>query len=146
MKYKINREIKQLESGGAFGEKAILEEKPRTATVRVCSDTCSMGVLHKDDYMRIIGQTFKNQVCSIVNSLKQFEIFKSLADLTLKKIYYYTQEVNLAPGNFLYKQGQPVSGVYFVVEGSVNLLVSESLSKYQFIPAKPVRYTQISET
>ena len=42
-----------LESGGSFGEKALLEETTRAATVQCLTD-CDFAVLKKADYIRVL--------------------------------------------------------------------------------------------
>lgn len=48
-----------MNTGAAFGELAILENKPRAATV-VCKTDCLFASLHKTDYRNILGNDFKN--------------------------------------------------------------------------------------
>ena len=44
-----------LTTGMAFGEKGLDERCPRTASV-VCEDACTMGVMLKDDYDKILKE------------------------------------------------------------------------------------------
>jgi len=46
--------------GKSFGEKSIDDNKPRAATVYVKSDKILVAELTKADYLKIIGNSFKN--------------------------------------------------------------------------------------
>jgi len=46
--------VAKLNDGSAFGELALLESKPRMATIR-CLKNCHFMVLTKNDYNRVIG-------------------------------------------------------------------------------------------
>lgn len=50
--------IAKLTNGSSFGELALIESKPRMATIR-CLKDCDFIILSKDDYNRIIGTLVK---------------------------------------------------------------------------------------
>lgn len=50
----IEKDIGEMTTGTAFGELAILENKPRAATV-VCKTDCMFASLNKGDYRNILG-------------------------------------------------------------------------------------------
>jgi CRP-like cAMP-binding protein len=66
--------IAKLHEGSAFGELALLEHKPRMATVR-CLNTCHFMVLNKDNYTRVIGAKEKRLYHEKINFLKNIPIF-----------------------------------------------------------------------
>ena len=49
------KEIAILKQGASFGEGALLNDKPRAATVK-CKNNCYFAVLSKKDYSESIGQ------------------------------------------------------------------------------------------
>jgi CRP-like cAMP-binding protein len=54
------KEVAQFGPGKSFGEKSIEENKPRAATVYVKSKTILVAELTRMDYLKVIGNSFKN--------------------------------------------------------------------------------------
>lgn len=50
--------IKEMKGGEAFGDIALREAKPRSATVR-CSSDVVLAVLNKEDYDLTVGEAIK---------------------------------------------------------------------------------------
>lgn len=50
-------EVKILNSGASFGELALLDKKPRAATI-ICKENCHFGVLDKNAFERILSIFF----------------------------------------------------------------------------------------
>ena len=50
----ILTEVKTLFSGSSFGELALMEKKPRAATI-ICKEDCCFGVLDKAPFDRILS-------------------------------------------------------------------------------------------
>ena len=50
--------VKTLNSGDAFGELALLENRPRAATI-ICKDNCHFAVLEKNHFNRILSKMEK---------------------------------------------------------------------------------------
>ena len=51
---KVMTEVRILESGAAFGELALMDSKPRAATI-VCKEECYFAVLDKKPFKEILG-------------------------------------------------------------------------------------------
>ena len=48
------REVAEKFTGDSFGELALIEDKPRTATI-ICKEECHFAVLDRDNYKEILG-------------------------------------------------------------------------------------------
>ena len=46
-------DVANLDSGKSFGEKALIEEKTRAASIQAITD-CTFAVLKKDAYLRVL--------------------------------------------------------------------------------------------
>lgn len=68
--------VNELSAGASFGELALTEHKPRTATI-ICSEPCCFAIMDKDDYMKIIAQIEADILHRRVNFLREFDLFKS---------------------------------------------------------------------
>jgi len=53
------KEVTQFGSGRSFGEKAIEENKPRSATVYVRSEEIVVATLTRNNYLKVIGDSYK---------------------------------------------------------------------------------------
>lgn len=50
-------EVTVLRSGSYFGELALLNDAPRTATI-TCKEKCNFAVLDREDFKEILGKLF----------------------------------------------------------------------------------------
>lgn len=74
------KKIKTIGQGGSFGELALMENKPRAATI-ICEEDCHFAVLEKEFFNGIL-------------SIKLNKIFKKLCSLFRRK----TRKISF-PGN-----------------------------------------------
>lgn len=66
----VMKEVAQHGSGYSFGELALINNKPRAATVYVRSNKCIMAVLNKRDYLKVLGDSFKQMVDQKINKIR----------------------------------------------------------------------------
>jgi len=50
------QEVSVLKAGTYFGELALLNNEPRTATI-ICKETCNFAVLFRDDFKEVLCKT-----------------------------------------------------------------------------------------
>lgn len=62
-----------------------------------------------------------------IRILQNYEIFRRISQRRLFSLYYYVKEKNFTRRQFIYKQGDPVDGVYLIVTGEFLKLKDESL-------------------
>lgn len=109
------------ESGAAFGELALLQDKPRAASV-LCEVDCTFGVIAKDDYGRIIGRHTQRQLEAKVNFLGALPIFAGWKRHNIAKLTYYMTEIKFNKHRKVCREGESCSAIYIVEEGEFKLL------------------------
>jgi len=116
--YELNifQEVVVLSNGACFGELALMNSKPRAATIVALSPTHT-SYLVKRDYKAIIGKAMKKNIDSIKDFLKQICSLQHLTNNTLQKLSYYIKEVKTPRGQVVFKEGEPVDGIYLVRDG-----------------------------
>ena len=67
----------------------MINNKPRAATVYVRSNKCIMAVLNKRDYLKVLGDSFKQMVDAKIAKIQQFEYFKPFTKIRLRQLVYY---------------------------------------------------------
>lgn len=113
---KIFQEVLVLSEGACFGELALMNSKPRAATI-VALSPCHTGVLVKKDYQSIIGRAMKKNIDSIKDFLKQICSLQHLTNNTLQKLSYYIKEIKTPRGHVVFKEGDEVDGIFLVRSG-----------------------------
>lgn len=108
--------VAKLTDGSAFGELALIEQKPRMASCRCLKNTHFM-VLSKNDYNRVIGALEKRAYLDKINFLKNIPIFALVTRTFLGKLTYYFETKKCIKDSFLYKEGEPANYVYIVKKG-----------------------------
>ena len=66
-------------AGGSFGEYSLFSDKPRTATVFAKTASIAVATLSKQDYLKIIGDNFKNNIAQAVVVYQKFELFRNMS-------------------------------------------------------------------
>jgi CRP-like cAMP-binding protein len=63
-----------MHSGESFGDIALRELKPRSATVE-CTTDCVLAVLTKEDFDITVGESIKKQILQQIIFFKQYSLF-----------------------------------------------------------------------
>ena len=123
VKLVLMKEVAQYGAGYSFGELALINNKPRAATVYVRSSRGIMAVLNKRDYLRVLGDNFKQMVDEKISRIQQFDYFKPFSKFKLRALVYYFKEMTgdaaYTRDQYIYRQGDHVDGVYCLVKGEV---------------------------
>jgi len=82
------KSVAKLSNGASFGERALIKNEERAATI-ICSQNCSFATLHRKDYNWIIGSSMKRQLKNTVEFFRNFRIFSNLRTNVIEKIHYY---------------------------------------------------------
>ena len=84
--YKLQylKEVVILNKGASFGELALTNDAPRSASI-VCLDPhTDFAVLNKATYKRVMGKATQRKVELMIAFLRNFRIFQSLSEFSLQ--------------------------------------------------------------
>lgn len=127
-------------AGAAFGELALLHDKPRAATIE-CDEDCIFGVIDKEDYTRIIARYTQRALTMKLNFLSSLPYFSDWRIHNLAKLTYYFKEVPAAMHKVIFRENDPVDFVYIIVEGEFRLL--QTIKQVDDGPLQKKKFTKM---
>jgi CRP-like cAMP-binding protein len=107
-------------SGCAFGEFALVKNKPRTATV-VCFEDTHFAILSKKDFVRILGNFTNKRFDEMTEFLKKLPIFNGWSMNSLVRLSYLFKIIKYKRGQRLFREGDPADSVFIVKNGEFEL-------------------------
>lgn len=113
-------EVAKLHAGGSFGELALMNDKPRAATIR-CSAYTICAVLKKNDFKNILGAISEKKLNLKIKYFQSLPFFTNWTKVALSKFSYYFELKYFKPKQVIYKEGDPLHFVYFVKEGEFKM-------------------------
>jgi CRP-like cAMP-binding protein len=113
--------ICSLTTGAGFGELALINDAPRTASV-VTEIRTELIRVDKWDYDRIMKCSHENDVKEKILFLKRTEPFRGWDEGSIKKIAQEAKWRRFKIGETIYTIGQKLTDVYFVRKGYCNVM------------------------
>ena len=95
-------DIARLESGGSFGELAIIDGKPRMSTIK-CLTRCHFIVLSKAAYNKTLYEIEKKRQAEKSNFIKSYPIFSNLSRTFLNKLSNNVRAFHCTRDHVLYR-------------------------------------------
>ena len=122
------KEVKVLSAGESFGELALLNNSPRSATVK-CLEPCYLAVIVQRDYKKILRSDAEKTVKERVEILKHLPIFNEVSETSLKCLGYLLTEASYKKGQVVYLENSAIDNIYFVKSGEFKLSIRDTVSK-----------------
>lgn len=116
-------DIAWLEGGASFGELALVDGKPRAATIK-CVQKTHFLTISIDDYDKAQKQIKRNELDKKMDIMKkEVPLFKSAqpTPTILKKLAGVFTNHECTRNCLLIKEGEPASKVYLIVEGEFQI-------------------------
>ncbi|EWS72675.1 cyclic nucleotide-binding domain protein (macronuclear) [Tetrahymena thermophila SB210] len=108
--------IRDLNEGESFGELALIDKKPRSATV-TCITDCHFITFDKISFDKIIKNQQIKQFKEELLRLKKNYLFSRFSGNSLKNLYLLFQIIPFKKGDVIVKEGEKSDKIYVVREG-----------------------------
>lgn len=109
-------DIARLEAGGSFGELALLDGKPRMATIK-CLQRCHFFIISKNLYEKSLDEIERKRLNAQINYVKSIPLFSKMTRTSLGKLLSNFKNLDVNKDCYLYKEGDPADRVYIVRDG-----------------------------
>ncbi|PHJ18179.1 cyclic nucleotide-binding domain-containing protein [Cystoisospora suis] len=117
------QQIAILESGSGFGEMALMENKPRAATV-VCLEPTGTLVLTREAYQAMAMRKHKEMFEKHVHFLQSLPFLKGCSDIDVKALAEKLKQHSYPGPQIILRQGEEANQVILVESGTVLALRS----------------------
>ncbi|CAK63190.1 unnamed protein product (macronuclear) [Paramecium tetraurelia] len=120
--------VNELHEGDSFGERALINETGRLATV-VCEKQCYFAVLNKQAYKEILQQAQSEKIQQQIKGLQSISTFQGMSRRLLTILLYAFQSQEYKFRDLIYKEGQlNKEEIYLILSGE--FIVTEKLTYY----------------
>ncbi|KAJ3383055.1 Cyclic nucleotide-binding domain-containing protein 2 [Entophlyctis sp. JEL0112] len=119
--------IKKMSAGEGFGDLALINDKPRSATAATLVTTELLKV-EKESFNLIVKFSREKETAEIANFFKVLAIFSGWSKSNLFRIASKSNMKTFAEHERIYEDGQDLSTLFFVKTGSVSLIKYVTLS------------------
>ncbi|KAL4466825.1 hypothetical protein ABPG74_010422 [Tetrahymena malaccensis] len=131
--------LAKLESGASFGEVALRDSVPRTATA-ICSGETHFITLKRDAFKRFLEQYYSVVQQQNINFVKKIALFSNWTDQMINQMFYYLEKKTFRMNQTIYKEGSDSLGIYLIREGEVKLYQEMQLPQNEQDRLKNVRH------
>ena len=137
--------IKELEKGESFGERALMFNLPRSATVK-CVTECHFCTLKKSEYRKILGSYIEKTFEKISKVLSNLPFTKGYSRNAIHNMIYYTDTKHFSKKQRVFKQGTELDEVYIIKSGCFELykkLRTGSCNSLAKLPLKSIHVASL---
>lgn len=111
--------------GKAFGELALINNKPRQATIRCVTD-CHFAVISKNVYERILKKIEVKNQNKLVDFFQHLPFFDGWSRTALAKLKYVFGHRELLAGQAVVREGAHCDKIYIIRSGEFRVLKNTS--------------------
>ncbi|CDW71386.1 UNKNOWN [Stylonychia lemnae] len=116
MKDEFYREVATLVAGSSFGELALIQLKPRAATI-ICKEDCMFATLDRQSYDKVLKKIQQNQLNLNIKFLQSIPFFSKWTKNSVAKFSYYFEKKQFRRNQIVYREGDQCLSVYLVIKG-----------------------------
>lgn len=117
---KILTEVGRLSRPNTFGDLALIEYKPRAATIK-CVEDCVFALIDKTNYQKIFGRLQRKIIMSTIELFRSIPYFAKWSMGDIQKLSPYFKEVEYKFNHTVCKQGDKADFVYIIKSGEFEI-------------------------
>lgn len=115
------QEVNHQRAGSSFGQLALINDRPRMATV--CSvEECHLAVLNKEDFKSIIQQAEEKKLKEDIDFISNIVCFSQLKKRSLQLILCSLKQNFYNFRELVYKEGEKATNIYVVKSGEFKIV------------------------
>ena len=122
------KDIRHLYAGDIFGEIALQQKQPRSASVLAVSD-CVFATLNKAAYEKALEAAIAKLNERSLKLLQHFPLFKTFPQARLIKLIPSMKLRFFQRGNYVFKQGSSSNEVFITLSGEFELVITEKTNQ-----------------
>ena len=109
-------EVIQLTAGNAFGDLALINNRPRAATIRCLTD-CEFACIKKEDYDALLKKIDIKNEKKLVDFLEALPYFTNQSRVALVKLKYLMHQQEFIKSQIVVREKDPSTKIYIVRSG-----------------------------
>ena len=113
--------VKVLNAGEAFGELALLNNKPRLASIISHSTNTILAVLNKKDFTEILKEKEEEKLLKEMGFFVKLPFFNGWNFNLVKHLYLNVFRVKYKKGDFVFQEGLEPNAVFIITEGTFDV-------------------------
>ena len=119
-RYDIMLEVAKLGTGIGFGELALLNEAPRSATITTLEDS-QFAILNKADFNEIMAKVLRKRFANDVQFISSFPFLDHLTRKAKEKLCFFFKKETFSIGQNVITEGMQTDYVYFIKKGAFEI-------------------------
>lgn len=136
--------MSELHEGDSFGELALLNSKPRLATIKTVTP-CTFAILNKDEYTSILGALEKEKIETKLRQLDSIPFFTEYSKNFKNRLLFAVEILEFHKGQIAFKEGSTDRNLFFVINGEFEITKKMALHSDPKLPMFEYRLLDPSE-
>lgn len=108
-------------AGESFGELALLENRPRAATI-LCKEDCDFAILEKEQFNEILKENERKKLFLQIDFFAKMKMFEAWSYNAIKRLYLVCDQKRYCKGDLVYGEGEEAFAVYLIKNGEFNVI------------------------
>ena len=105
-----------IDDGKSFGEMALINNKPRGATI-LCKEDCHFAVMDREDFRGTLMKLEEKTQDTYIQFLRKLPLFHSWGYTALYKLLFAVEKLSVRRGEVMYEQGDVAESFYLIYSG-----------------------------
>jgi CRP-like cAMP-binding protein len=127
-KYSDFRIVARYRTGEGFGEQALIKTGGRYTASVVAKNVCHLLTLDRALYVQLLAKAHEATLKEKLNYMLNFAIFAPINTKMVNLLCCFHSRL-AKRGEYIYRYGTRVHGLYFVVEGEVEIETQEIVER-----------------
>jgi CRP-like cAMP-binding protein len=127
------KKVSELKEGDSFGELALMNSKPRLATIKTITP-CKFAILSKDEYKSILEALDKEEIETKIRQLDSIPFFTEYSRNFKYRLLFAVEILEFYKGQIAFKEGSSDQNLYFVINGEFEITKKMTLHSDPKLP------------